>query len=78
MCALPACRAARPTCTCARTPAIEGILPNVVALSKARPAETVFARFMVHQSAEDATGRWKNYYRRWPSVTLDELDVAML
>jgi nicotinamidase-related amidase len=60
------------------TPAFEGILPNVVALSKARPAETVFARFMVPQSAEDATGRWKTYYRRWPSVTLDELDVAML
>ncbi|WP_163873284.1 cysteine hydrolase family protein [Rhizobium laguerreae] len=60
------------------TPAIAGILPNVVALSKARPAETVFARFMVPQNAESATGRWKTYYRRWSSVTLDELDGAML
>ncbi|AYG70131.1 MULTISPECIES: isochorismatase family cysteine hydrolase [unclassified Rhizobium] len=60
------------------TPAIAGILPNVVALSKARPAETLFARFAVPQNAEAAKGRWKDYYRRWSSVTLDELDVAML
>ncbi|MGZ2487317.1 nicotinamidase-related amidase [Rhizobium pisi] len=60
------------------TPAIANILPNVLALSQARPFDTVFVRFLVPQSAEDAKGRWKNYYRRWPSVTLDELDVAML
>jgi nicotinamidase-related amidase len=60
------------------TPAIAGILPNVVVLSKARPSETVFARFVVPQNPEGANGRWKNYYRRWSSVTLDELDAAML
>jgi nicotinamidase-related amidase len=60
------------------TPAIANILPNVLALSQARPFDTVFVRFVVPQSAGDAKGRWKNYYRRWSSVTLDELDVAML
>ncbi len=60
------------------TPAIAGILPNVVALSEARPAETLFARFVVPRNAEEAKGRWKDYYRRWSSVTLDELDVGML
>jgi nicotinamidase-related amidase len=60
------------------TPAIAQILPNVLALCRARPSETVFARFVVPQSAESAEGRWKNYYRRWSSVTLDELDAAML
>lgn len=60
------------------TPAIAGILPNVVALSQARPAETLFARFVVPRNAEEAKGRWKDYYRRWSSVTLDELDVGML
>ncbi len=60
------------------TPAMAGILPNVVALSQARPAETLFARFVVPRNAEEAKGRWKDYYRRWSSVTLDELDVGML
>ena len=56
------------------TPAIADILPNVLALSQARPFDTIFVRFVVPQNAEDAKGRWKNYYRRWSSVTLDELD----
>ncbi|MBO9196825.1 cysteine hydrolase [Rhizobium sp. 16-449-1b] len=60
------------------TPAIAGILPNVVTLSQARPAETLFARFVVPRNAAEAKGRWKDYYRRWSSVTLDELDVGML
>jgi nicotinamidase-related amidase len=60
------------------TPAIAEILPNVMALCAARPSDTVFARFMVPRDPESAKGRWKNYYRRWSAVTLDELDVAML
>jgi nicotinamidase-related amidase len=60
------------------TPAIAEILPNVLALCRARPSDTVFARFIVPQNAESANGRWKNYYRRWSAVTLDELDAAML
>jgi nicotinamidase-related amidase len=60
------------------TPAIAAILPNVLALCSARPSDTIFARFIVPQNAEHAKGRWKNYYRRWSSVTLDELDAAML
>ncbi|MGR8964478.1 cysteine hydrolase family protein [Rhizobium leguminosarum] len=60
------------------TPAIADILPNVLALSQARPFDTIFVRFVVPQNAEDAKGRWKNYYRRWSSVTLDELDATVL
>lgn len=60
------------------TPAIAGILPNVLAIFQARRSETVFARFVVPQNAEGATGCWKNYYRHWSSVTLDYLDAAML
>jgi nicotinamidase-related amidase len=61
-----------------RAPALAEILPNVLALCKARPSDTVFARFIVPQNAESAKGRWKNYYRRWAAVTVDELDIAML
>jgi nicotinamidase-related amidase len=60
------------------TPAIAEILPNVLALCRARPSDTIFARFIVPQTAEHAKGQWKNYYRRWSTVTLDVLDVAML
>lgn len=60
------------------TPAIARILPNVIALSEARPDNTVFARFVVPQTASHAKGRWKNYYSRWSSVTLDEIDIGML
>lgn len=60
------------------TPAIARILPNVLALCEARPSEAVFARFVVPKTASHAKGRWKNYYDRWSSVTLDELNIAML
>lgn len=60
------------------TPAIAAILPNVLKLTKARPSDTVFARFVVPQNADAAKGAWKNYYRRWSSVTLDVIDPAML
>lgn len=60
------------------TPAMADILPNVLKISTARPADTVFARFVVPQNATTAKGAWKNYYRRWSSVTLDVLDPAML
>ena len=60
------------------TPAIAVILPNVLKLSRARPSDTLFARFVVPQNADAAKGMWKTYYRRWSSVTLDAIDPAML
>lgn len=60
------------------TPAIVAILPNVIKLTRARPSDTVFARFIVPQNADAAKGAWQNYYRRWSSVTLDAIDPAML
>lgn len=60
------------------TPAIRTILPNVVRLSRERLAETLFVKFVVPQRAEDAKGRWKNYYRRWSMVTGEMLAPGML
>lgn len=60
------------------TPAIAAILPNVLKLTEALTSQTVFARFVVPQNADAAKGAWKNYYRRWSSVTLDAIDPAML
>ncbi|MXN52847.1 isochorismatase family protein [Shinella sp. AETb1-6] len=60
------------------TPSMADILPNVLKLCKARPQETLYARFIVPQNAGAATGRWKTYYERWSSVTRDAIDPAML
>ena len=60
------------------TPAIADILPNVLKLTKARPSDTLFARFVVPKNAQAATGAWKTYYKRWTCFTLDTLDEAML
>ncbi len=60
------------------TPALADIVPNVQRLVEARPERTLFARFVVPQRPGDARGQWQAYYERWKSVTLDELDPAML
>jgi nicotinamidase-related amidase len=59
------------------TPAIATILPNVVALSEAFAAETLFVKFMLPQSSQQATGTWRGYYDRWQTMTLDATDPAM-
>jgi nicotinamidase-related amidase len=59
------------------TPAIATILPNVVALSEAFSAATLFVKFMLPQSSQQATGTWRGYYDRWPTMTVDAIDPAM-
>ncbi|MFO1059184.1 MAG: cysteine hydrolase [Dongiaceae bacterium] len=61
-----------------QAPRFGEILPTVDRLAAARPAETIFTRFMTPASPEAAPGRWREYYRRWSSVTLAEMDPAML
>lgn len=59
------------------TPIISEILPNVISLCEAFPKRTLFAKFMLPQSAEAAGGRWKQYYERWSTMTLDALSPDM-
>ena len=59
------------------TPAIAGILPNVVLLSEMFAAATLFVKFMLPQSSEQATGTWRGYYDRWSTMTLDAIDPGM-
>lgn len=54
------------------------IVPTVRRLVTHRPAAALFTRFVTPHSAEDATGRWRRYYRRWSSVTLDHMAPEML
>lgn len=52
------------------------ILPRVEALVRARPARTLYTRFISAARAEAATGTWRRYYRRWASVTVDRIGTA--
>jgi nicotinamidase-related amidase len=61
-----------------QVPGLAGIVPAVRRLVAHRPAAAVFTRFVTPNSADDAPGRWRHYYRRWSSVTLDRMAPEML
>ena len=60
------------------TPTLARITPAVVRLVAHEPARTLFTRFVTPRQAEQASGRWVDYYRRWPRVLLTEAGSAML
>lgn len=47
---------------------IADILPNVLRLCEGSRNRTVFAKFMVPRTMDEAPGRWKTYYRRWSAI----------
>jgi nicotinamidase-related amidase len=57
---------------------MSGIVPRIVPLIQAHPSRTIFTRFVTPPSAAAAKGRWRRYYEHWPSVTLDQMDPALL
>lgn len=61
-----------------QVPTLAEIVPAVRRLVTHRPAAALFTRFVTPASAEDAPGRWRHYYRRWSSVTLDRMAPGML
>lgn len=60
------------------TPWMERVLPNVVRLVELDPARTIFTRFIPPQSADDVIGTWRRYFRRWASMTRDELPAELI
>jgi hypothetical protein len=42
------------------------------------PAKTVFTRFVPPISADKATGMWRDYYRKWQSMTLEQMDRRLV
>lgn len=61
-----------------RVPDLLRIVPAVAALVSARAGSTLFTRFVTPPSCADASGRWRQYYRRWASVTLERMPAEML
>jgi nicotinamidase-related amidase len=53
-------------------------LPRIAAVAAARPAQTVFTRFIPPVDPDDLPGTWRGYYERWRNVTLRHLDPAFL
>ena len=61
-----------------RVPAIAEVVPPILAMARAHPGQTVFTRFMTPASVESASGDWRRFYARWPSVVRNRMDAAML
>lgn len=54
-------------------PWMRRILPNVVKLVEARPAETILTRFIPAERPGQGEGAWKRYYENWHNMTIAEL-----
>jgi nicotinamidase-related amidase len=59
-------------------PSLPSIMPNLLRLSRHRPAQTVFTRFVPPAAPEHSAGVWRRYYERWSSVTLDRMPHGMI
>jgi nicotinamidase-related amidase len=49
------------------------VAPNIVAICERHPARTVFTRFVPAPRPGEGHGTWRRYYRRWASMTIQEL-----
>lgn len=58
-------------------PWIGAVRPVVARLAAARPARTVFTRF-VPPAGTGAGGAWARYYAQWPQMLRERLDPAWL
>lgn len=50
---------------------IHAIVPAIARLAAAKPAQTLWTRFISAHSAEQAEGSWAALYRLWPGATLE-------
>lgn len=61
-----------------RTPWMTRVLPRVEQIAEAHAERTVFTRFIPAQNGASANGRWRQYWERWRSMTLERLPQEML
>lgn len=60
------------------TPWAARSLENVIRLSEAHTARTIFARFVPPRSPGEMPGIWKRYYEKWREVTREFIDPTLL
>ncbi len=54
------------------------IVPTCAALLQHASDAALFARFVTPVTADDASGAWQRYYRRWSGVTLGQIAPELL
>jgi nicotinamidase-related amidase len=59
-------------------PWMRRVTPMVRRIAEAHASQTVFTRFIPAAHPRDASGAWKHYYQRWPSMTLERLGHGMV
>ncbi len=60
------------------TPSIPAITPGILRLVAHRSDRAIFTRFMTPRTADETSGAWRTYYRRWTRVTTSRMDPALL
>lgn len=59
-------------------PWAQKVLPAIEELAARHAERTIFTRFIPAKRPDEAPGLWARYYRRWASVTLDNIDPDLL
>jgi nicotinamidase-related amidase len=49
------------------------VMPQIVALCELSPEHTIFTRFIPARRPGEGQGKWKGYYTRWASMTLEAI-----
>lgn len=60
------------------TPWMARVLPRVERLVAAHPERTILTRFIPAQHPGEGRGTWAGYYRRWASMTRDQLPPGLV
>jgi nicotinamidase-related amidase len=60
------------------TPWMERVLPKVVRIVAAHPAQTIFTRFIPADEPGQGRGTWRRYYENWESMTISRLGREMV
>jgi nicotinamidase-related amidase len=61
-----------------KMPWLSRVLPNIVAITAAHPARTIFTRFIPARERRQGAGMWRHYYERWESMTIDRIGPEMV
>jgi hypothetical protein len=61
-----------------KMPWLPRVLPKIETIVSAHPEKTVFTRFIPARRPRQGVGMWRHYYRRWSSMTIDELGPEMI
>jgi nicotinamidase-related amidase len=59
-------------------PWMASVSPAVVEVAGRHLEKTVFTRFVPPTSLAEATGMWKEYYRKWETMTLGKMDGRLV